>query len=281
MIRKKSSLFTIAIIPKIQNQLEVTMCGEFMKILISDCGSHAMPEGGDITITTRNTVLNKEYCEISTFELEPKEYIEIELRDSGCGIPLDHLEKIFEPFFTTKEHGKGTGLGLAAVYGTIVEHHGAITVYSEVGVGTVFHIYIPSTEELVQHSKQQSNIISGTGLFLLVDDEEIIRITGKLMLEELGYTVILAKDGEEAIEIFKERFREIDLVIMDMIMPKMSGKEAFYKMREIDKNCGIIISSGFTKDELLSELRNAGLLGFINKPFRDFELCKLLSEIKK
>jgi len=241
--------------------------------------SHAMLNGGELLIKTRNILLNEHYCEISPFKIEPGEFIEIEVRDTGTGISPANLIKIFDPFFTTKESGKGTGLGLASVYGTIQDHHGVITVSSGLNKGTSFHILIPCSQNDVVLEDENKVVLSGSGQILMVDDEEIIRITGKHTLERMEYKVLLAKDGSEAVKVFKEKHSEIDLVIMDMIMPEMNGSEAFYKMKEIDENCKVIISSGFTKDENLNELKKAGLLGFIQKPFRDYELSKLIAKV--
>lgn len=240
--------------------------------------SHAMPNGGEIYLETSNILLNKTYCDASPFKIEPGEYIEITIRDTGCGIPLENIRKIFEPFYTTKGPGEGTGLGLAAVYGTIKDHHGAINVYSEVGTGTAFHIYLPCSEGSIEEEQIKTEVLSGTGKILLVDDEEIIRITGKQMLEEMGYTVLLAENGREAVDLFLKLYSEIDLVIMDMIMPEMNGREAFSKLKEIDKNCKVAFSSGFPKYDSLTELRESGLVGFIQKPYRDYELSGLLAE---
>ncbi len=243
--------------------------------------SHAMPEGGELQIMTKNMWLDEVYCEASSFVLESGEYIEIRVQDSGTGIPAEIVQKIFEPFFTTKEQGKGTGLGLSAVYGTVEDHHGAISVYSELGSGTLFSLCFPCSGEIVKEEKKEIVVLSGSGKILLVDDENLIRVTGKYMLEDMGYQVIIAENGQEAVRIFEKDYTEIDLIIMDMIMPEMNGREAFHKMREIDEDCKVVISSGFTKDESLSELKEAGLAGFINKPFSDYELSRLLDDLLK
>ena len=238
--------------------------------------SHAMEDGGTLSILTSNIKLNKTYCNASQFEIEPGDYVELEVRDNGTGISIENIKKIFEPFFTTKEQGKGTGLGLAAVYGTVLDHHGSITVYSEPGEGTAFHITLPSSKEVVSLKESHDKIISGKGKILLVDDEELIRITGTHVLEEMGYEVLLAEDGLEAIKMYKKFYSVIDIVIMDMIMPKMNGKEAFYELKKINKNCKVIISSGFTKNESLEDLQKNGLVGFIHKPFRNYDLGLLI-----
>ncbi len=241
--------------------------------------SHALPNGGMIQITTKNIILSQTYCDTSTFNIEPGEYCEIEILDTGTGIPTESLKKIFEPFYTTKEQGKGTGLGLSAVYGTVQDHQGAITVYSDVGAGTSFHIMIPCSHYTKIIEKKSEHIFSGSGTILLVDDEELIRITGKDMLKQFGYKVILAEDGQEAVEIFRNEYSKIDIVIMDMIMPVMNGREAFKYMRDIDSSCKVVMSSGFTKDENLQDMKNDGLAGFIRKPYRDYDLSRILNDI--
>jgi len=243
--------------------------------------SHAMEQGGVLTFETKNVFLENFYCSASTFNLKPGEFIEIRISDTGTGISHENLQKIFDPFFTTKEAGKGTGLGLAAVYGMVQDHNGAINVYSEVGIGTVFHVYLPTTTEKTDMLQKQKPVLKGEGSILLVDDEEIIRITAKNMLEEIGYKVFLASNGLDAVDIYGKRSKEIDLVIMDMIMPEMNGSEAFFKMKEINQEVKVIISSGFTKDESLDTLRKEGLKGFIQKPFSIYELSTLLSSIEK
>ena len=241
--------------------------------------SHAMSNGGEIKIQTRNIMLDNTYCYASPFEIEPGEYIEIEVQDTGCGIPIKNLKKIFEPFYTTKEHGKGTGLGLSTVYGTVQNHQGMVTVYSEMGKGTAFHVYIPCSKKSIQTRQINTEIVAGAGQILLVDDEEMLRSTGKYMLEKMGYQVVLAENGLEAVDIFQNQHAEIDLVIMDMVMPEMNGREAFFKIRKIDENCKVIIASGFTKNEDLDEMRKSGLAGFLNKPFTNSELSQLVSKV--
>jgi len=244
--------------------------------------SHAMSEGGKLSFKTNNIQLDKTYCDASTFAINPGEFIEIEVLDTGCGIDLDNINKIFEPFYTTREQGKGSGLGLSTVYGTVQNHHGAIAVYSEINIGTVFQIYLPNIKITTTDDPRQlssDKTVTGTGTILLVDDEEIIRNVGAAMLEELGYKVIIAENGLEAVNIFTAQHKAIDLILSDMIMPVMNGREAFYKFRKIDKNCKVVIASGFTKDENLDELKTAGLNGFIKKPFTNAELSQLIGKI--
>ncbi len=192
---------------------------------------------------------------------------------------MEILPRIFEPFFTTKEQGKGTGLGLAAVWGMLQDHKGAVTVYSEPNVGTVFHAYLPISDRTAAGLEEPSfEPVTGTGRILVVDDEEAVRITAERILTALEYEVITASDGLEAAEIFKKRHADIDLVLLDMIMPKMNGTETFEVMKRIDPAVRIVISSGFSKEEDLMELKNRGLIACIRKPYRKAELGRVVAE---
>ena len=239
--------------------------------------SHAMPNGGDIFITSTNVVLDEVFCNVSQFDITPGEYIEIELKDTGTGISADNIAKIFNPFFTTKEQGKGTGLGLSSVYGIVKNHNGAINVYSEMGIGTVFEIYLPLTAVEVEDDKDIS-VVKGEGLILVVDDEELIRMTIEGMLEALGYDVIMAKNGKEGVDKYIEHQESIDMVIVDMIMPVMNGREAFEEIRKVNNDCKVILSSGFSKTEDVLEMKKQGLIDFIKKPYRYEDLSQVLAK---
>jgi PAS domain S-box-containing protein len=236
--------------------------------------SHAMPDGGTLTFTLENSSLDKNYCEASHFSIKPGIFTGISIRDTGCGMEPEVVSRIFEPFFTTKDQEKGTGLGLAMVYGTVQEHGGAITVYSEPGAGTVFHIYLPVAEDSVSREIISETLPGGTETILLIDDEELIRITAKGLLESLGYKVLMETNGEDGVKTFIERKEEIDLIILDMIMPVLGGREAFFKLREIDQNVPILIASGFAKEEHMVLLKEKGISGFLQKPFRIAELAR-------
>ncbi len=238
----------------------------FMNLAIN--ASHAMPNGGTISFLTENVYLNALQCTQSNSSIIPGDYIKITVSDTGCGIPAAVMTKIFEPFFTTKEQGKGTGLGLAAVYGTIQEHSGDITVTSVVGVGTQFEIYLPLTETAATETDNHKSLpLNGNGTILFVDDEESIRTIGTTLLRKMGYTVTVCDNGSKALDLFKTSEEPFDLVISDMIMPDMGGSELFYKLKEIDENCKVLIASGYIKDQSLAELNASGLKGFIQKPF--------------
>ncbi len=241
--------------------------------------SHAMPEGGELLISTSTIELDELYCSSSQFKLTPGEYIEIDIRDTGTGIPAEILPRIFEPFFTTKEVGKGTGLGLAAVYGTVRQHSGAISVYSEVGRGTCFHILLPVDRSHLEAHAAEQDVISGVGNILVVDDESVMRITAEAILDYLGYTVTTVASGNEALELFRTAPEKFDLVILDMIMPEMNGKECFYALRQLRPDIKVIISSGFTREEDIGRLKDEGLAGFIRKPFRTLGLSQLVDRL--
>jgi len=247
----------------------------FLNLCIN--ASHAMPDGGNLTISTQVVELDKVSCEISNFDLSPGSYLEIEVRDTGCGIPADQLERIFEPFFTTKEQGQGTGLGLAAVLGTIQSHKGAVTVYSEVGSGTVFHVLLPLTDAESVAVALTSEPVLGSGLVLVVDDEAVMRATAAAILEDLGYQVLLAENGVTALELFRERSKEIDLVLLDMIMPEMNGRDCFTELQKLAPNVKVVLSSGFARSDDLNDLKVAGLCGFIRKPYRGISLSRVVA----
>lgn len=235
----------------------------------------AMPDGGTIEINSKTIELDSAYCQASQFDLSPASYLEISIRDNGTGISDDELHKIFEPFFTTKEQGKGTGLGLAAVFGTIQQHQGAINVYSEPGKGTVFHILLP----LVKSSEcEQPNLnispIRGSGKILIIDDEQIMRITAQAILEDLGYETVLASNGQEGIDLFKNNHNDYDLVLLDMVMPIMNGRDCFAKIQEIDPNARVILASGFSREEDVEKMKAQGLCDYISKPYRSITLSQ-------
>ena len=289
IITETSSILSRTIDKRINIKLDLSasncvVLGEFSRLQSSFINlginsSHAIEGEGEILIQTKNIELEQLYCKHSPFDIMPGEYIAISVRDSGSGISPEHIKKIFEPFFTTKEAGKGTGLGLAAVYGTIQEHNGAITANSELGEGSVFHIYLPCSDEKLVERDLNLEMHVGTGKILLIDDEEIIRITGESMLEALGYETLVAHDGRDGVEQYQKEYKNIDLVIVDMIMPVMNGRETFEKILEINPKAKVIISSGFTKDENLDELVKLGLSGFIKKPYNISELSQEIVKV--
>ena len=241
---------------------------------------HAMPSGGTIYITTKNVSYNHSYCENSSFDITPGEYVELIFKDEGTGISKENIDKIFEPFFTTKAQGSGTGLGMTTVYNMINTHHGEITIESEIDNGATFNISIPCTSDTLNVQNTKLEDFHGTGTILLVDDEKLILIPIKKTLEDMGFKVITAIDGEKAIEIYKEQFKSIDLIISDMIMPGINGRELFFEVKKINPKSKFVIASGFTKDEDINELKKLGLEAFLQKPYLRSDLKKLLIQLE-
>ncbi|MCO4780879.1 MAG: response regulator [Candidatus Cloacimonetes bacterium] len=242
--------------------------------------SYAIKGNGEILIQTKNVYLDDRYCDESTFDVTPGNYLELLIKDSGEGISPENISKVFEPFFTTKPQVEGTGLGLSSAYGTIFEHLGVIQVDSKLEVGTEFRILLACTQDTPFKKPEPHALQTFSGLILLVDDEEIIRMTATSMLENMGFKVINAANGAEAIEIYKKQSHEIDLCILDMIMPKLNGKDTFYELKGINADCQVILSSGYVKDDKLKTLLKDGLSGFISKPYRYSDLNKVISDIK-
>ena len=185
------------------------------------------------------------------------------------------LHRIFEPFFSTKGREEGTGLGLSVVYGIVKNHGGYINVYSEVGKGTVFKIYLPASSKpvLVEGETRISNV-EGTESILVIDDEAVIRDFIKEGLEDLGYTVLTAEDGEIGIDIYKEKKEAIDLVILDLVLPKISGMITYQRLKEIDPQILVLLASGYSQKGQAQELLDQGVQGFMQKPFRLKELAR-------
>jgi CheY-like chemotaxis protein len=189
-------------------------------------------------------------------------------------------EKIFEPFFTTKEMGRGTGLGLASAYGIIKNHGGFINVYSEKGHGTTFNIYLPASEkEIIEEKKPAGDTLRGSETVLFVDDEDMIIEIAEEIFEQLGYKVLTARSGKEAIEIYEKNKEQIDIVLLDMIMPDMSGSDTYDKMKKIDPDIKVLLSSGYSINGQATEIMDRGCNGFIQKPFKMKELSQKLREI--
>ena len=205
----------------------------------------AMPGGGDLYLDTANVTLDKRYVE--PHHVPPGAYVRVSTTDTGIGMDEKTRSRIFEPFFTTRETGRGTGLGLASAYGIIKAHGGIITVYSEKGHGTTFTIYLPASEKEKAEEKHSSDrLLGGSETILLVDDEPSIVAIAREVLELLGYTVLTAGSGKEAVDVFRKQKGRIDLVILDMIMPQMSGGEAFDMLKDIDPEVRVLLSSGYS-----------------------------------
>jgi PAS domain S-box-containing protein len=242
----------------------------------------AMPGGGDLSLNTRN-VTHKD-MEGKLYDPRPGNYVMLTVADTGAGMDEKTMERIFEPFFTTKETGRGTGLGLSSAYGIIDGHGGYIDVDSSKGHGTTFTIFLRASEKRVEKTvtkekKVPEEVLKGTETVLVADDEEMILEVGEDMLRAMGYKVLLAKGGREAIEIYKANKNEIDVVILDMIMPDMAGGEVYDTMKEINPDIKVLLSTGYSIEGQASEILDRGCDGFIQKPFGVKELSGKIREI--
>jgi PAS domain S-box-containing protein len=238
----------------------------------------AMPGGGDLYLETANVFLDQESAR--PYGVKAGRYVRVAVTDTGVGMDEQTRDRIFEPFFTTKEMGRGTGLGLASVYGIIKGHNGMIDVYSEKGHGATFTVYLPASDkELVSKEQVATDIVRGEGTILLVDDEEVIIDVGSEILEVLGYKVSVARSGREAIEIYRERQGKIDMVILDMIMPEMDGGETFNVLKSIDPGVKVILSSGYSADARSTKMMEQGCYGFIQKPYSVNTLSQKVREV--
>ncbi len=239
--------------------------------------SHAMPEGGTLQFRTKTVDLSAAWCATSPFELVPGEFVELAVSDTGTGIPPEVLPHIFDPFYTTKPQGKGTGLGLSEAHGAMRQHGGAIKVYSEPGKGTCFHLLLPLSDASTSTAPEVEPV-PGSGTVLVVDDELVLRETTEALLVDLGYKVLTAENGARAIEVYRTHRDAIDVVLLDMIMPEMNGRDCFRRLRELEPEVRVVLASGFLLDDDLSELTANGLQGYIRKPYRAVDLSRTLHE---
>lgn len=234
-----------------------------------------------ITIEAQNVILEEKEIRLSS--ASPGKYVEISVSDTGCGMTDEIQDRMFEPFFTTKPLGKGTGLGLPTVYGIIQQHEGWITVDSEPGRGAVFHIYLPAVSPNgteIEIEDAPAEIPRGGETILLADDEEMIREFASEFLEGLGYQVLLAADGLEALEIYEKKQGEIDLVILDMVMPCLTGLEVLKRILSINPAAKIIISSGNALPVLDDETQlTPAPNAFISKPYHISEMASAIRQV--
>jgi len=238
----------------------------------------AMPGGGDLHLLTEDVELDQNYE--APYKVDPGRYVKLSVVDTGVGMDQATQERIFEPFFTTKEMGRGTGLGLASAYGIIKNHGGHINVYSEKGRGTTFTIYLPaSTKTVEQEVRKPRELRQGSETILLVDDEDITMEVGEEILRELGYTVITARNGLEALAAYKNSQDDIDLVILDMIMPDMGGGKTYDELKKINPDIKVLLSSGYSISGEASEILERGCNDFIQKPFNMKQLSEKMRHI--
>jgi len=238
----------------------------------------AMPSGGDFILKTLNT--DHKDMKGRLYVPNPGRYVVLAVTDTGVGIDKETQQRIFDPFFTTKDMGRGTGLGLASVYGIIKGHDGYIDVESRKGEGATFRVYLPASEEKIAKTvKITKKLLKGIETVLLVDDEEIILDIGRDLLEAMGCSVLTAKDGRKAIELYQKNQNDIDIVILDMIMPNISGSDTYDRMKEINPDIKVLLSSGYSINGQASDILNRGCNGFIQKPFNINELSVAIRQI--
>ncbi len=232
--------------------------------------------GGEIAIRTR-------LLDIAGGTTSSHAALELSVSDTGCGIAPHHLHRVFEPFFTTKEQGKGTGMGLAMVYGIVENHGGNIEVQSALGEGTSFILRLPSVDRPLETALERTveDVLSGHGQILIVDDHTVVRDVTAQMLGSLGYEVVTARDGLDALEYYRENQSDIDLVVLDLVMPRMGAKECFREMKRINPKARAILSTGYVNNNAVQELINDGIIGFVQKPYQMSQLSEVVANALK
>jgi two-component system cell cycle sensor histidine kinase/response regulator CckA len=258
--------------------------GQIEQVLVNLCvnSRDAMPKGGRITIKIKNVVLDAEFIEEHAAAM-PGEFVRLSVTDNGAGMPKEVLDRIFEPFYTTKEVGKGTGMGLATVFGIVKQHSGFILVESEVGTGTSFHIYLPVVDGTIKKADLRpvpaGEALGGSETLLLAEDEEAVRESVLRVLKEAGYRVLVAKDGEEAVELFREHSSEISLLVSDMVMPRMSGRDAYEAMLRMSPQLCVLFTSGYSLGGDASDFVLLDGMHMIQKPYDADTLLRKIREV--
>ncbi|MDX1953434.1 MAG: ATP-binding protein [Verrucomicrobiota bacterium] len=250
---------------------EAKMQQAFVKVL--DNAVQAVPAGGRIVVTTTNVDINEPRHD-GNVTIAPGSYVCVEFSDSGCGIPKEVLPRIFEPFFTTKNNPANRGLGLAWVYGIVTNHGGSVAVSSEVDVGTSVRIYLPAHKRIVKDRTVKPDDLSGNHTVLMIDDEDLMLTMGETVLSAFGYRVLTANSGEKGLAVFARNAREIDLVITDLVMPQMSGRELIEELRKISPDVPVICASGFVRNANTEEDEM-----YLQKPFTTQELLRKVKQV--
>ncbi|MCM8532358.1 MAG: response regulator [Lentisphaeraceae bacterium] len=243
--------------------------------------SHVLGSGGEISFSTKIKSLDSNYCENSSFDLLSGDYVSVSVKDTGTGIEAEHLPHIFEPFFTTKDKGQGTGLGLAAVYGTVQEHKGEILVESELGVGTTFEILLPIVQGKINPKKETSSLSreEALGTVLVIDDEDVMRLTAETVLEYLGHKVLVAENGKVGLDVFLENQDQVDMIILDMIMPEMDGRTCLEEIRKVNQDIPVVLASGYTEQKDFEDVKGLGVSDFLAKPYSSSQLSDIVNQV--
>ena len=239
----------------------------------------AMPEGGDLYLKTENVLLDD--TNASARAVPRGRYVKVSVTDTGSGMDEATSRRVFEPFFTTKEPGKGTGLGLASAYGILSNHGGFVEVETELGKGTAFYIYLPAADNFQSSPEPTVETMPQRGkeTLLVVDDEPMNVTVMKEILESLGYRVLCAGSGQEALSIYMVKKDAVDLILLDMVMPVMGGGATFDAIRLVNPQAKIILSSGYGQDGEAGRILERGCNGFIQKPFRVSELAEQIRDV--
>lgn len=248
----------------------------------------AMPEGGELAFSTEVRELDERTCRRLSPDIFPGTFLQLSVTDTGVGMAKELQPRIFEPFFSTKEAGQGTGLGLASVYGTMKHHRGAVMVYSEPGRGSCFKLFLPLVEldeedtggtQEARRELQSLGLPPGSKQVLVIEDEELVGQMLLVMLRQLGFRAVLMQDGRAAVDHFRKVWREIDLVIMDLVTPQLSGLDTFRALQEINPEVPVVLSSGYSVEGEAQQVMDAGAKAFLQKPYQISELSHLLAGI--
>jgi len=255
---------------------------QIQQALLNLCinGCDAMPQGGVLRVDASYEFVEDPYTHRLP-DAKPGPFIFISVTDTGVGMDQATQARIFDPFFTTKEPGRGTGLGLAMVYGIVRNHDGFINVYSELGHGSTFRVYLPvrpaGEEQAVE--ARAPELRGGHETILIIDDEEYVRRLASHLMKTLGYRVFVAEDGRQGVEIFREHGKEIDLVVLDLTMPRMGGMETFRALKAMKPDIKVILSSGYTQDSRTEKIMSAGARAFVQKPYQAQELARVVRHV--
>ncbi len=256
--------------------------GQLEQVLMNLClnARDAMPEGGRLTIESRNLEVDQQFCETHDWA-KPGRYVLLNVSDSGTGMDGATLGQIFDPFFSTKEPGKGTGLGLAMVYGIVRQHDGMVQVYSEPGTGTTFHVYIPTSEESCEAALTETEeaVVGGTETILLAEDSEQARLLTEQILWQAGYSVLVAADGEEALELYRRHGEEVDLLLLDVVMPKAGGRAVFDQIRRSRPDARCVFVSGYSEGAVHTDFILDEGLQLVQKPYHRNDLLRTVRQV--
>lgn len=256
--------------------------GQIEQVLMNLCvnASDAMPDGGTLAIQTGNVSLTEEDIQTHSWGV-PGRYVLLSVTDTGCGMSKETKDRIFEPFFTTKDVGKGTGLGLSTVFGILKQNGGHVDVETEEGRGTVFHFYFPASDPVSEEPVRRAEVAvdGGTETILIAEDDATVLALTEHTLREAGYTVRVASDGDEALQLFKKHADEIDLAVFDVMMPRLSGKDAMKAILKVRPGLPHLFVSGYSGSAVNPEITKGEKSSMLAKPYRSEELLQKIRQL--